>query len=88
MEFEAVFKKITKDNWELIADFLGFNRGAIKKHIGYYVWWTGVPEDSTWSFSPDVPEIHITVTDAYLADRAYESRPDDKPKKFLSKKNK
>lgn len=65
----AVFKLVTKDNWELFADFLDFNRGAIRKHIGYYVMWEGVPEESDWSFSPRVPEIHVTVTDGYLADR-------------------
>lgn len=66
---EAVFKLITKDNWELIAEFLDFNRGAIKGHIGYYVWWRALPGESTWSFSPNVPEIHVTVTDGYIADR-------------------
>lgn len=68
-ENEAVFKKITKENWELIAEFLQFNRGAIKKHIGYYVWWTGLPMEADWSFSPRVPELHVTVTDGYIADR-------------------
>lgn len=66
---EAVFKLITKDNWELVAEFLEFNRGAIRKHIGYYIWWTGIPEESDWSFYPKVPEIHVTVTDGYIADR-------------------
>lgn len=84
-EYESVFKEVTKDNWELLAEFLKFNRAAVKKHIGYFVWWHGVPEDSTWSFSPKVPEIHITITDAYIADRLV-SRPNEKPKKFLSKK--
>lgn len=66
---EAVFKLITKDNWELIAEFLDFNRGAIKGHIGYYVWWNGMPGEAKWSFSPEVPELHITITDGYIADR-------------------
>lgn len=66
---EAVFKLITKDNWELIAEFLDFNRGAIKKHIGYYIWWHGVPGEAKWSLSPEVPEIHVTVTDGYIANR-------------------
>lgn len=68
---EAVFKLITKDNWELLAEFLDFNRAAMRKHIGYYIWWTGVPKDSKWSFYPDVPELHVTVTDGYIADRLY-----------------
>lgn len=58
---EAVFKLITKDNWELISEFLDFNRGAIRRHIGYYVWWNGLPGESTWSFYPRVPELHVNV---------------------------
>ena len=68
-EEEAVFKLITKENWELIAEFLEFNRAAIKKHIGYYVWWHGVPGEAEWSLSPRVPELHVTVTDGYIANR-------------------
>lgn len=87
-EYKSVFKEVTKDNWELLAEFLKFNRAAVKKHIGYFIWWQGVPEDSAWSFSPNIPEIHITVTDAYIADRAF-SQTDEKPKKkFLRKKAK
>lgn len=72
---EAVFKQITKENWELIADFLDFSRGEIRKHIGYYIWWNGIPGEATWSFYHTVPELHVTITDGYIADRAY------KPKK-------
>lgn len=68
---EAVFKLITKDNWELIAAFLRVNPGSIKRNIGMWVYWTGVPGEADWTLSPRVPELYVTVTDGYIADRAY-----------------
>ena len=68
---DLVYKLITQENYEIIAEFLEVNSAAARSFVGQYVNWVDndpkdIPQWVNWLRI--VPAKHMTVTDAYLAD--------------------
>ena len=68
---DLVYKLITQENYEIIAEFLEVNYGGVKSMIGKHASWIDndprdIPQWVNWVQL--VPAKHMTVTDGYLAD--------------------
>lgn len=67
---EHVYKLVTAENYEIVADYIGISYGAAKSRIGEYVNFVDVEYDPQWlTWTTQPHEKYMTVTDGYMANR-------------------
>lgn len=69
---DTIYKLVTIDNYELVADYLNISYGETKARVGQHASWVDSSDNTPpqWiSWIVRVTEKYITVTDGFLANR-------------------